>query len=113
MRAPRRHFHWNSHSGIVATDERNDERILAHGAVYIYGKSRAQVLESGGRVDKGTTSEARSLDGADDSGRNAHRARSVTRADSGGLKLSSGKASNPGCRSDGSQYPRQGEMTYG
>ncbi len=76
-----------------------DRKILAHRAVNIHGKSRAQVLESGGRVDKGITSEARSLDGTDDSGCEvAHRARSETGADCGGLKLSVGRASNPGCR---------------
>jgi hypothetical protein len=54
---------------------------LAPAAADNYGKSRAQVLGSGGRVGKGVTSEARSLDGADDSGRKqAHHARSGGRS---------------------------------
>jgi hypothetical protein len=99
---------------VVSIHARNDERILADRAADNHGKSRAQVLESGGRVDKGITSEARSLDGTDDSGgENAHRARSETEAECGGLKLSSGRASNPGCRGYRPQHPRQGEISYG
>ena len=52
-------------------------RILADRACDIHGKSRAQVLESGGRVAKGITSEARNLDGTDDSGRKTRTALAV------------------------------------
>jgi hypothetical protein len=98
MRAPAVEIHTQS---VVVSALRHVEtaRSLAHRPAENHGKSRAQVLESGGRVDKGITSEARNLDGTDDSGREpAHRARSETRVDCGGLKLSSGRASNPGCR---------------
>lgn len=66
-------------------------KSLANGPVDIHGESRAKVLESGGRVDKGVTSEARSL-GRDRRQwtRSAHHARSTPETDSGGLKLSVG-----------------------
>jgi hypothetical protein len=112
--APTRAFHLTEEV-VCSLHARSNERILAHGLAYIRGKSRTQVLGSGGRVAKGVTSEARSLDGTDDSGRsiNAHRARSETEADSGGLKLSRGRASNSGCRVYPPSIPSQGEMTYG
>ena len=54
---------------VSAVDVKNAERILAHRAVYIHGKSRAQVLESGGRVNNGVTMKRGVSVGTGDSGR--------------------------------------------
>jgi hypothetical protein len=93
-------FHSSVASGSVANRDENDERSLANSAGDNHGKSRAQVLESGGRVDKGTGKPGAWTEPttADVNLRTALAV--LTGADSGGLKLSSGKASNPGCRGD-------------
>lgn len=100
---------------VVSSSSPNVElaRSLANGLPEIHGESRAEVLESGGRVDKGVTSEARSL-GRDRRQwtQNAHHARSTPETDSGGLKLSVGMPPISDAVAIRPQFPSQGKMTY-
>lgn len=92
---------------------RINERILAHGPGDNHGESRAQVLESGGRVDEGVTTKRGVSVGTGDSGREAHHARSTPGTDSGGLKLSAGMPQTSDAVDSTSHFPSQGKTTYG
>lgn len=68
MRPPRiRNPHVRCGSFGIADVE--TETSLANGPTEIHGESRAQVLESGGRVDKGVTTKLGVSVGTGDSGR--------------------------------------------
>lgn len=84
--------HSTQEGGSVVIGNENDKHTLADSPADIHGESRAQVLESGGRVDKWVTTKRGVSVGTGDSGHSkiVHHARSTPETDSGGLELSVG-----------------------
>lgn len=96
MRLPQTLHAFTRRAILSGRDVKENESILANGRDYIQAESRVQVLEFGGRVVKGVTRQpGASTEPTTADAEHAHRARSE-RKPRGGLKLSSGKASNLG-----------------
>lgn len=114
MNPPRSRHSTRAARVVSSMCEQRRKTSLANGLPENHGESRAQVLESGGRVDKGVTTKRGVQDGTGDSGREvAHHARSIPRMDSGGLKLSVGMPQTPDAVCYRDHFPSQGKMIYG